>query len=224
MPRTATRRPSPLAVIGVLMLLVGLGCLGWVGWQYLGTNVVSEKAFRSETGQLRSQWQQAAAKTPSAPGKKSAKTTILPGDAEALLRIPRFGADYEVPILNGTDLSILDRGVGHYTETAEPGQIGNFAIAGHRITHGQPFSRLLELDRGDQVVVETRQAVFTYVIDKPARELTVPDTATWVLDPVPDEPKATPTRALITLTTCQDLFHSPDRSVSFGHLASTTNK
>ena len=45
-----------------------------------------------------------------------------------------------------------------------------------------------------------------------------------MLDPVPDEPGATPTEALITLTTCQDLFHSPDRSVGFGHLASTRNK
>jgi sortase A len=33
-----------------------------------------------------------------------------------------------------------------------------------------------------------------------------------------------PTEAMITLTTCQDLFHSPDRSIGFGHLESTRNK
>ena len=45
---------------------------------------------------------------------------MIPGDAIALLRIPAFGSDYEVPILSGTDLSFLNRGVGHYTSTASP--------------------------------------------------------------------------------------------------------
>ena len=52
----------------------------------------------------------------------------------------------------------------------------------------------------------------------------MPDTDTWVLDPVPGEPESKPTKALLTLTTCQDLFRSPDRSVGFGHLASTKTK
>ena len=50
------------------------------------------------------------------------------------------------------------------------------------------------------------------------------DTATWVIDPVPGETDVEPTEALITLTTCQDLFRSPDRSVGFGHLDTTQNK
>jgi sortase A len=105
-----------------------------------------------------------------------------------------------------------------------PGQVGNFALAGHRITHGQPFAKLLDLRRGDEVVVETRTSVYTYVIDEPPRSLTVNADASWVLDPVPGQPTVRPSQSLITLTTCQDLFHSPDRSVGFGHLASTKNK
>ena len=53
---------------------------------------------------------------------------------------------------------------------------------------------------------------------------TVKDVDTWVLDPVPGKTNVKPTRALITLTTCQDLFHSPDRSVGFGHLVGTTKR
>jgi len=45
-----------------------------------------------------------------------------------------------------------------------------------------------------------------------------------VLDPVPGERSATPTQALMTLTTCQDLFRSPDRSVGFAQLSSTKTK
>ena len=219
--RSRRRRPSALTVVGLVLLLGGLSCLGWVGYQYVGTNVVSERAFDAGRQDLRQRWSDTPA--PAGPSA-SPEPDPLPGDATALLRIPAFGADYEIPVLEGTDLDILSEGVGHYTGTAAPGEVGNFALAGHRVTHGEPFSRLLELDPGDEVVVETRTAVYTYVLDEAPRALTVDDTATWVLDPVPGEPDREPTRALITLTTCQDLFRSPDRSVGFGHLQSTRNK
>lgn len=210
-------------MIGVVLLLAGIGSLGWVGYQYVGTNVVSRNAFEQESSGLRAQWSSEPVPDATDSPRKAAAAPV-PGDAIALLRIPAFGADYEIPILSGTDLSILDRGVGHYVGTAAPGQVGNFAIAGHRVTHGQPFARLLELDVGDEVVIETRDVIYTYVLDTAPRDLTVPDSGTWVLDPVPGKPEAAPTRPLITLTTCQDLFRSPDRSIAFGHLERTTNK
>ncbi|MGI3783814.1 MAG: class E sortase [Janthinobacterium lividum] len=224
--RTGRGRPSALTVVGIVLLAAGLACLGWVGYQYFGTDVVSRRSFERETGGLRQQWQSPAAADPSTTSTTSgtASATHVPGSAIALLRIPRFGDDYEVPVVAGTALKDLSRGVGHYDGTADPGQIGNFALAGHRITHGQPFSKLLTLRKGDKVVVETREAVFTYVMDTSPAGRTVEETAGWVLDPVPDQPGATPTQALITLTTCQDLFHSPDRSVGFGHLESTRTK
>ena len=209
-----------MTLLGIGLLVAGLVCLGWVAYQYFGTNVVSERAFDSEAEQLRANWNEEDRSDPE--GKR--QVSEVPGDAIALLRIPAFGTDYEIPILNGTDLSILSKGVGHYSSTAAPGQIGNFAIAGHRVTHGQPFARLLDLKQGDEIIVETRDAVYTYVLDDSPRQLTVKDTDTWVIDPVPGHPDAKPTQPLITLTTCQDLFQSSDRSIGFGHLASTQNK
>jgi sortase A len=42
---------------------------------------------------------------------------------------------------------------------------------------------------------------------------------------VPDtEPDRRPTEALITLTTCAELFHTSDRLVAFGHLVRTEPK
>jgi sortase A len=210
-------------VVGILLLVVGLSCLGWVAYQYFGTNVVANRAFDSQRQDLRSRWQEQPVPGTAAPSQDKAPAP-LPGDATALLRIPAFGADYEIPVLEGTDLDVLSKGIGHYTGTAQAGEVGNYAVAGHRVTHGQPFSRLLELGKGDQVVVETQRAVYTYVLDEPPKSLTVTDTDSWVLDPVPGRPDAEPSRALITLTTCQDLFHSADRSVGFGHLESTKNK
>ncbi len=214
-----------LTVVGLLLLVAGLSCLGWVAYQYFGTNVVADRRFSRERQELRNSWDAAGpAATPPASGASApAGSPPLPGHATALLRIPRFGAGYEVPVVEGTGLDQLSEGVGHYEGTAAPGAVGNFAIAGHRVTHGEPFSRLLELGKGDQVVVETSSAVYTYVLDTAPRDLTVKDTAGWVLDPVPGEPETRATRPLITVTTCQDLFHSADRSVAFGHLASTQN-
>lgn len=218
---------SPFTVIGILLLVAGVGCLGWVGYQYFGTNIVSDRAFKTERDQVRQTWNTENAKAPAsskANGKATKAPAALGGSVIALLRIPAFGADYEIPILEGTDPTTLGRGVGHYVGTGNAGEIGNFAIAGHRITHGQPFSQLLTLDPGDPIVVETRTAIYTYILDSSARDLTVQDTANWVLDRVPGQPEVKPTEAMITLTTCQDLFHSPDRSVAFGHLDTTQNK
>ena len=214
------KRRWRLTILGVMLLLGGLSCLGWVGYQYVGTNLIAQHAFRTEASRLRAQWMEGRKADPQ--GLKEPSTR--PGDAIGLLRIPALGDAYEVPILNGTELGVLAKGVGHYSSTAQPGQTGNFALAGYRVTHGQPFARLLGLDSGDQIIVETRYATYTYVLDAPPRQLTVKDTDTWVIDPVPGKPQLKPTQALITLTTCPDLFHSTKRSIGFGHLIQTERK
>ena len=229
------RRRLPGWAVPVLVLLVAVLALGgWVGYVFVGTNLVGQYRSLSEKTRLRAAWQQASP-SPSADssvppsGPPTARPTApaagaTAGGPLALLRIPAFGPGYEVPVLSGTGLDVLGRGVGHYSATALPGQVGNFAVAGHRATSGQPFAKLLELRRGDRVVVETRTAVYTYVLDVAPRDLTVQPSAGWVLDPVPGKPRSTPTEALLTLTTEQDLVRTPDRSVGIGHLASTQNK
>ena len=88
------------------------------------------------------------------------------GDAFALIRIPRFGHDYVRPILQGVDLDILDRGVGHYPESVKPGEVGNFAVAGHRVTYAKPFNKIAELKAGDAIVVETRDTWYVYRVQR----------------------------------------------------------
>lgn len=214
------KRRWRLTAVGVALLLVGLSCLGWVAYQYVGTNLIAEHTFRTEASRLRAQWIEDQKTDPQGLEQPSRRS----GDSIGLLRIPALGGAYEVPIVNGTELTVLGKGVGHYSSTAQAGQIGNFAIAGYRVTHGQPFARLHDLDSGDEIIVETRDATYTYVLDEPPRQLTVKDTDTWVIDPVPGKPELKPTQAMITLTTCPDLFHSTKRSVGFGHLIRTEPK
>lgn len=231
------RGPSVVTIIGILLIVTGLASLGWMGYQYFGTNGPSREAAAGEVSDLKDQWskgQGADVPGPAAtPAPGSAQPTAQSSGsytrqqldaAMAILRIPALGATYEVPVMSSISDYSLARGVGWYPTTALPGQVGNFALAGHRITHGEPFARLLELKQGDQIVVETKQYVYTYVLDQEPAKLTVKDVDTWVIDPVPGKKDVAPTQAIITLTTCQDLFHSPDRSVGFGHLVDTRKK
>lgn len=221
--RTRKRRPvSPLTVLGVLLLVAGLACLGWVGWQYFGTNIVSQQDAAKEMASLEETWGQPA------DDPADAAATPLPtpeaGSAQWVIRVPAFGSDWVWPVVAGVEVEDLKKGVGWYPTTAQPGEVGNFALAGHRITNGEPFRQMLELSVGDTVIIETRDSVLTYELTSAPSQLTVQDTETWVLDPVPGHEDVAPSESLITLTTCEDLFHSPDRSVAFGKLVSTEAK
>ena len=142
-----------------------------------------------------------------------------------MVRIPAFGPDNAVPLLEGTSDEALAAGFGHLDGTADPGRVGNFAIAGHRVTHGEPLADMPDLEVGDRVIIETATHTYTYVLDTGGDDLTVDFDETWVLDPVPTnpdpggtQPDQEPGQRLLTLLTCAELFHTDDRLVAFGHL------
>ena len=64
--------------------------------------------------------------------------------------------------MEGTNSDDLYIGPGHYAGTQMPGQQGNFAVAGHRVSKGSPFNDLGLLASCDAVVVETQDDWFVY--------------------------------------------------------------
>jgi sortase A len=208
-------RRRALRVVGALLALAGLVILGAVGWQLWGTTYVSQRRQAETVDELQQAWLE---------GETLVKTEH--GTATAVVRIPAFGDDYEVPLLEGTSDDVLATGFGHFTETADPGADGNFAVAAHRITHGEPLRDMPDLDPGDQVIIETADKVHVYELDTGGDDLEVSFTADWVLERQPVNPDADgvgPADApqLLTLTTCADLLHSDERLVAFGHLVET---
>ncbi|MFF1476134.1 class E sortase [Streptomyces sp. NPDC058301] len=146
-----------------------------------------------------------------------------PDLAYAVLRLPSLGVT--APVAEGISKhGVLDKGfVGHYAGTAQPGQAGNFALAGHRNTHGEPFRHLDRLRAGDRIVVETRDAVFTYLVDKTLPETSARDGG--VIAPVPRSAVRTTygygeRGYYVTLTTCTPEFTSRYRLVVWGRLDS----
>ena len=82
------------------------------------------------------------------------------GEAIAQLVIPRMNLTQTV--VSGVSSESLRRGPGHYQNTPMPGMPGNASIAGHRTTWGAPFSRIDELEPGDEINIQTIQGSFTY--------------------------------------------------------------
>jgi sortase A len=208
---------------GVAMMLVGVVLLGYVGWQFWGTNWQSHREQAKVTRTLQTQWEA---------GSVRLQPKYVPkGKASALIRIPAFGKGYVVPVLEGISDDVLARGFGHFPNSAHPGQVGNYALAGHRVTHGEPLRRMPELRPGDSVIVETAGATYTYRLDTNPNHLTVPFTAGWVIGPLPKNPEpggVQPAQRrgqrLITLTTCSEIFHTDGRSIVFGHLVKAVPK
>jgi sortase A len=101
--------------------------------------------------------------------------------------------------------------------TQLPGQVGNFAVAGHRVTAGNPFWSLPSLKDGDLVYVDTRLNTYTYRV---TGQHTVLPTDTAVTDPVPGHPGQRPTQRLITLITCNPAWTGTHRVIVTGKLVS----
>jgi sortase A len=183
-------------VSGELLLTAGAVVVLFGAYQLLWTNVGAGAAQSELTGEMRRSWGDAS----------SSEQARLPatGEGLALLHIPRLGQGWVRPVVQGVAPDDLARGVGHYAETALPGEVGNFAVAGHRATHGEPLRHLDRLRTGDAVVVETREAWFTYAVR--AEPVVVASTATGVIAPVPGE-------RLLTLTTCHPRWSSEKRMI-----------
>ncbi|AEW94283.1 hypothetical protein SCATT_19120 [Streptantibioticus cattleyicolor NRRL 8057 = DSM 46488] len=222
--------------IGAVVLLLVVHALWW-------TNAEAEAGARHEVAALERDWDARPSAAPGATPPPSAGPDRggpapspaghhgtaggpapgdpRPGSGYAVIRVPAIGLT--APIAEGTDkATVLNLGyVGHYPGTAEPGQPGNVALAGHRNTHGEPFRHLDRVRPGDTVLIETADARYTYAVEQ-----TVPQTSPYdgtVIAPVPysgvhPERRMTGAGYYLTLTTCTPEFTSRYRLVVWARL------
>ena len=138
-------------------------------------------------------------------GRVPASPAVSPGWAEpqaeeptdardiallGVLRIPKI--DLSVAIGESTDNRTLKYAAGHFAGTSLPGDTGNCCIAGHRsYTWGSFFSRLDELEAGNEILVDRSGITYTYIVEE---TFVVAPEDTWVLSETED--------ARITLITC----------------------
>ena len=196
-------RIANLKRLEIILLVVGLGLVGFAVTLYVGGRIYSRMAVEKF---------HVEAQATSADAPRRDLKSVFPVDyslwspkrikdyeatlAEhfdaplALLRIDKI--HLEVPVFNGTDDRILDRGAGRIEGTARIGESGNVGIAGHRDGF---FRGLKDINMGDTIVLETATGTQTYVID--SIKLVTPDDVSVL--------KSEPTPAL-TLVTCYPFY------------------
>lgn len=195
--------------IATACVLAGVGLLTYTAYRIWDPG--ARAAQQQVIAQLHARWSEHSRPRATVPVR------VRLGQPFAIMRIPKFGRHWEFAIVEGTSLSQLAKGPGHVPGTGLPGTPGNFAVAAHDITAGNPFMHLASLRRGDLIVVQTAGSVYRYAVRS---EAVVRYTDTAVLLPVPNHPSARPTAQYITLITCTPvtLGFTPWRIVVTGTL------
>lgn len=197
--------------VGELCITAGFIVLLFVAYELWGTGAYTQAQQHKLGDELTRSWQSSA-------GQVTTERVRL-GHGLALIRIPRLGKGFHYVIIEGVSVPDLRKGPGHYPGTAMPGQIGNFVVSGHRTTYLAPFNKLGELRDGDRILIDTRSRQYVY---KVTTKKVVQPTDVSVAAPVPEHPRANPTKRMITLTTCNPKYSAAQRLIVFGQLISTT--
>jgi sortase A len=183
-----------LSAFGRTLIVVGLLALSFAAFQLWGTGLVAAQAQDELAAQFRQRLSEppladppAVERDPAAPAAASTgglSLTARNGSASAaVLAVDKPSLDPSTPegepvaslvipaievhhtVVQGTGRDALAAGPGHYRSTPMPGHQGNSGIAGHRTTHGAPFLDIDQLEPGDEILVETVEGSFTYVVE-----------------------------------------------------------
>ncbi|MEU9995560.1 class E sortase [Streptomyces sp. NPDC050848] len=200
-----------------LCLTVGTVIVLFVVYVMFWTGVQAQSATAGQIDTLEREWvdRPVAEAATAAPPPEPYRT----GRGIAVMYVPRLGKDWEWPVLEGTSPAVLKKGLGHYAATARLGRTGNFSVAGHRRTYGDPFKDFPRLRPGDAVVLTDGTTWFTYRIER-APYRTVP-TDVGVIDPVPRKSGFDGPGRYLTLTTCEPEWGSSHRLIAWAHLDAT---
>ena len=200
-----------LGVIGELLITAGVILLLYVVWELWWTTYKVE-------GGMNDRIQEFQLANPVDDGISDIRNTDDPpdpgdvpvGEVFGVLHVPKWNW-MEIPIVQGTTPAILDLGnAGHYVDTAMPGQLGNFSLAGHRRTYGNNFRRVDIMEPGDPIVVETDVAYIVFEVTD--HEIVWPHQSEVIL-PTPGQPGVAPTKRLMTMTTCHPEFGNSQRYI-----------
>ncbi|MDO8147643.1 MULTISPECIES: class E sortase [unclassified Isoptericola] len=222
-----------IGVFGELLITAGVVLGLFVVWQLWWTDVQAERIHSQVLAEL--DWPEPpAAEVPSGNtaaegpavasehrGEPPAADDAAFAEVFAQFYVPRFGTDYVEPIAEGIDkATVLDRlGIGHYPDSANPGELGNFAMAGHRTTYGRPFHQIADLREGDALVVRTRDTWYVYKMT--SSQIVWPNQVE-VVSPVPGvrpgEPLPELTQRFLTMTACHPMYSAAQRYVVHGEL------
>jgi sortase A len=133
---------------------------------------------------------------------------VKTGEGIGRIEIPEI--DLDMVVVQGTDTASLQKGPGHYPDTAFPGQGRTVAIAGHRTTYLAPFRHIDQIDDGDRISLEMPYGTFTYEVSM--HRVVDPDQVGIVRDVGHER---------LVLTACHPVYSAAQRWAVFADLVAT---
>jgi sortase A len=181
---------------GELLVTAGVIILLFIAYELWWTGLTTKHDQKQVITALQREWAR--------PVRVQAKVPPY-GSGLAILFIPRLGRHYKYAIIQGTSTDDLIKGPGHYPGTALPGQVGNFAVAGHRTTYLHPFYDADSLHIGSEIRIDMLWGHYTYRVTKEP----------YAVSPSDVDVVAThdPAHATLTLTTCNPKYSARQRLV-----------
>jgi sortase A len=206
-----------LLVAGILLLAEAIVTLAWQepisAWSAARQqDELNAELREAESAALAAPAAFAAQRTPasSAPAvlaERHRRATDA-GDPLGRIRIPSIGVKFV--FVEGANPDQLEKGPGHYSGTALPGDRGTVGVAGHRTTYLAPFRNLDALRKGDSIVLQMPYGRFRYEVEG---SIVVSPDNTRSMRPVKHD--------RLVLTTCTPLFSAAQRLVVTARLEST---
>lgn len=198
-------KAAPLRAVSEIVMAIGLVIALYVVWMLGWTGILTSRSQQEQFNN--SGWAVPASGghakiAPAQAGDPPVQPTYAgEGDLLGQIYLPSvWGVTGQRNIVQGTSIQELDRhGYGHYDDTQMPGELGNFAIAGHSSGYGEPGGHNTDLKKGDALIVRTKDYWYVYKMTDAAKVL---PNAIEVIAPVPNKVGEQPTKRYITLTTC----------------------
>lgn len=223
--RRQRRKLSVVGVIGEIFITAGLLVFLFLGWQLWLNDIIVGSQDNHVAADLAKSWD--AGNTWDAGNSSTNDEQTAPDFGEpavtsqpqenstfAVLYAPRFGSDWAREVAEGVGVqAVLNKGrIGHYSTTQLPGQIGNVALAAHRLAYGAPFRDIDQLRLGDKLYLKTVDGYYTYSF----RNLEyVSPQGVGVLEPVPQRLGQAATDRILTIMSCNPKYSLAERLIAY---------
>lgn len=170
-------------IIGVLLILIGVGIIGTVAYKKIVTSQKQNELLEAFESQL--------AEGDNENTEEEVNLDSINGYTPiAIMEIPSI--KLKQPVVEGITEDVIKYFLGKFPESTMPGEVGNFAVAGHRVSDfTDAFINLYKVKPGDNVIVTTKDGKYTYEVEE-----------SFIVDPEQVEVLENADYEKITLITC----------------------
>ncbi|MGG7059297.1 class D sortase [Clostridium nigeriense] len=169
-------------IVGLILIIVGLAIIGSIVYKKIDTS--------KKQKELQNILEEVINEEPKQLTEEEEEKLINGYTPIALIEIPSINLSQG--LVEGITDDVLQYYLGHFENSAKPGEKGNFAVAGHRVSdYSEAFVNLYKTEIGDQIIVKANKKEYIYEITD--NFIVSPENVS-VLDDTED--------ATITLVTC----------------------